>query len=364
MEERQKIIDNILEISDENKNAIEIHEIKLEFSCNKYSSKKNSIYHITLNGKHLSKKSTYGIKYKCLTCEGIHVVGVTQFIRKVNKCSYRCYLCCNRDEEKRMQHSKFLKTYVPQNNIQDTKTLLQLKQESVIIFEECDDDFKEGYFRYHLTVDDYIRISKNLVSLQNGKHMVQNLEFWPIFKTNNQMLFSSVFYDKQNDMIVKAHQPIFKCQNCQNEWRAKTIEKFKNCYKILCHDCSLCNKTFKIRNTKNNVNQIVLYQSRLELKFIEWCNNTNLTVLNGPVLNYMFNDKERKYKVDFQIADILIEIKDDHVWHKNEISSGKWQLKENAAKQEIEKGVYKEYFIITPKNWVYSLNKIKQKLAK
>lgn len=368
MEERMKIIENIIEIKDENSNLLEINDIKLGFSCNKYSSKKNSIYHISLNGKHLSKHYKLSIKYKCVSCANIHIVGVTQFLRKVQKCSHRCFICCNKDEEKRQQHREFFKTSVAlqvTNEIHN-KSLLELRDESLKIFDEYDDEFKDNYFRYHLTTEDYNkRISKCLISLQNGKHIISDdLEFWPIFKTNNQMLFSSVFYDKVNAMIIRINQPILKCENCQSEWRGKTLDKYKNCYKIMCDSCTLCNKTFKIRPAKNNINKQVLYQSKLELKFIEWCNNTNITVNNGPNILYDFEGKQRKYKVVFQISDILIEIKDNYIWHNNQLESGKWQAKEHAVAAEIAAGKYKEYYLITPKNWVYSLNKLKNQLTK
>ena len=365
MDERMRIINSILEITDEYKQPIEISNIKLEFSCNKYSSKKNSIYHITLNSKHLSKRTKYNIKYKCISCERIHVVGTTQFIRKVNKCSYRCYLCCNKDEEKRQVHSEFLKTYVSPTEVihKPQLSLLELKEESLKLFDEYDDDFKDTYFKSHLTENDYNRISKNLISLQNGKHVINNnIEFWSIFKTNNQMLFSSVFYDKNNHMLIRANQPIMRCDNCNEVWRAKTLEKFKNCYKILCHNCTFCNKTFKIRNTKNNINQPILYQSHLELKFIHWCKNNNITVINGPSIPYEFDGKQRKYKVDFQIGNILIEIKDNHIWYKKQMETGLWMAKENAVSEEIKLGKYKEYIMITPKDWICKLKSLLNKI--
>jgi len=348
---RQKIVNKIISITDDNNELLPIENIILEFSCNKYSSKKNSIFHITLNNKHLSKRDKYHIKYKCVTCDATHIVGVTQFLRKVNKCSYRCNLCCNKEETR--DTTQPLK-----------KTLVEQKNDSINLFNEYDDLFKDGYFRNHLTLDDYNRISKNIVSLQNGKYDPSTLEYWPIFKTNNQMLFTSVFYDKANDVIIKANQPIMRCQNCNNVWRAKLLERFKNCHKILCTDCTFCNKTFKLRTTKNNINEQIMYQSQPELKFIRWCNNSNITLRNGPILPYEFENKMHKYKVDFQINNVLIEIKDNHIWHKNQIASGKWQAKEEAIKQELAKGFYKEYFLITPRNWMYSLNKIKNMLNK
>jgi len=38
----------------------------------------------------------------------------------------------------------------------------------------------------------------------------------------------------------------------------------------------------------------------------------------------------------------------------------KWKQKEESVYQEIAKGKYKQYYMITPKTWVYSLNKIKE----
>jgi hypothetical protein len=349
MDERLKILNNIIEITKDNI-PIEIKSIKLEFSCNKYSSKKNSIYHITLNDKHLSKRDTFNIKYKCITCEANHIVGTTQFLRKINKCSYSCGSCCSS-----------LCKGVQQTQIHPL-SLKEQKEESDKLFDEYDDDFKNTYYSYHLTNEDYKRISKNIISLQNGKYKIEDLEYWPVFKTNNQMLFSSVFYDNTNNLIIKANQPILQCDNCNNNWRAKTLEKYKNCHKILCSSCTLCNKTFKIRTTKNCINDIILYQSKLELNFINWCNNNSIIVKNGPSLSYIFQDIERKYKVDFIIKDLLIEIKDNHIWHKNDIKTGKHEAKINAVKEAIKNGNYKEYYLITPDIWVNTLKIIKQQI--
>jgi hypothetical protein len=358
MDERLKIVNNILEITDENKNPLEINDIKLEFSCNKYSSKKNSIYHVILNEKHLSKRNKYNIKYRCVACNTIHIVGTTQFLRKIAKCSHRCNICVNTDENKRQVHSISLKS---RNNVDvplqkpRNLSLQELREESLRAFEEYDDDFKENYYKNHLTDDDYKRISKNIISIQNGKFTLQELEFWSVFKTNNQMLFTSLFYNKANDTIIQANQPILKCDNCIQEWRAKGLGKFKNCYKILCKDCTLCNRTYKIRNTQNCIRECVLYQSQLEYKFISWCNNSGIIVRNGPIIPYDFDGKSRKYRVDFQIDNILIEIKDNHIWQQ-----GIWKAKEDAVKAEIEKAVYEDYYLITPQNWVQSLNKLKK----
>ena len=38
--------------------------------------------------------------------------------------------------------------------------------------------------------------------------------YYPVYRSMNQMLFTSVFYDKVNDSIFKAHQPVLKCDSC------------------------------------------------------------------------------------------------------------------------------------------------------
>jgi hypothetical protein len=270
----------------------------------------------------------------------------------------------NKDEVKRLNHSQYLSTLENKDtkrllNTQPQQPCLSLREhktESDVLFDEYDDDFKDTYYSYHLTDEDYKRVSKNIISLQNGKYKIEDLEYWAVFKTNNQMLFSSVFYDNTNNLIIRANQPILRCDNCCNDWRAKTLEKFKNCHKILCSSCTLCNKTFKIRTTKNCVNDILLYQSKLELNFINWCNNNSIIVKNGPTIPYVFQGIERKYKVDFRINDLLIEIKGN----KNAIKSGK----NDAVKEAIEKGMYKEYYLITPDVLVNTLKTIKQQSGK
>ena len=352
---------------------IVINSIKLEFSTNKYSAKKNSIWHIILNNKNISKKDKYYFKYNCVSCNMSHIVATTQMLRKINKGSIRCDLCKNSDIEKCLTQSLFMKNNMiacPGNIVHvepiiEDKTFLKIKNDSMRIFNSMDDDFKNNYYSFHLTDDDYKRISKNIISFQNGKYTdLDQIEYWSIYNSMNQMNYTSVLYCKKNNLVFKAHQPIMKCDNCMTTWRAKSIERFKNCYKIMCKDCSFVNKTFKIRQSKNINNEMILYQSKLELKFINWCNNNNILLYNGPKLIYNFENKTRTYRVDFLIKftrsshDILIEVKDNHIWHKNDMISGKWNAKEMAVHEAIKKGEYKEYYMITPKNWMEIIDKL------
>jgi hypothetical protein len=364
MEERLKILKNIEKITDDNNINIDITNLKLELSSHKYSSKKNEIWHMILDGKNISRKNKYYFTYKCVSCDAKHIISTTPMIRKIIKCSLRCSMCVNEDEIKRAKQTQ---TW---NNKRENcsliknepiyKNIFDKRDNSINEFNLMDDEYKNKYFAFHLTNEDYTRISKNIISFQNGKFTdLENIEYWPIYNSTNQMNFTHVMYHKKENIIFKPHQPILKCDNCEYNWRAKSIEKFKNDIKIMCKECVCVNKTFIIRKYKNIIKETIMYQSKLELKFIDWCNNNGIIIRNGPKVSYFFNNKERTYKIDFQINKTLIEIKDNHIWHMNDLKSGKWAAKENAAKELIQKGIYNEYKMITPKNWVKELNNLK-----
>jgi hypothetical protein len=370
MSNQNLILSAIIEIRNKkDNNIIKYSKLLPIFVTSKYSSTQENIWQIQMDDNFITKSKDYIIKYKCISCSTIHEVGTTQFLRKFRQESLRCYLCRNKDEEKRLEHSLFCKNNkfqigeITKNPIIE-HTLLDKKNISIQDFEKEDDDYKVKYYIYHLSQEDYNRMKNNIVSFCNGKYKdLSNIEYWDIFKISNQMKYSSIMYDKINKTVFKANQPILRCDVCDNEFRSKSLEAHKNNLKIFCPNCKLCNKTFKIRFSKNINNEKILYQSKLELKFINWCNDNNFIVKNGPSLKYNFKDKERIYKVDFNINNVLVETKDDHIWHLNDIKNGKWAAKVNAVEKEINNKTYKKYYVLTPKNWDQLINKIKQDIV-
>jgi len=359
---QQQTINSIININNKSTNTqIIINNIECKIFTNKYSAKKASIWCLFINGEQIKKKDNLIFSYKCIFCQAQHSIGTTQFLRKLNRNVARCYLCRNHDENKRLIQSKLM----TENNIKNPDELKvhdnfkKIRDLAIIKFNDNDDDFKDNYFSSHLTQDEYQKILKNLKSLGNDKYNdFNNYEYWPIYKSANQMLFTHMFYDKINNIIFKDHQPIIKCDNCNQYWRAKDLKKIKNNIKIFCKDCSLTNKIFKIRRTNNINNDIILYQSKLELKFITWCNNNNILVSNGPKVSYHFNGVDRIYRVDFQINNDLIEFLNHKIQHQNDVKSGKWDEKKKAVDKLIKNNNYNNFYFITPSNWSNILNKL------
>jgi hypothetical protein len=312
---RNNFINNIDYIYDENDKIINFKELTIKFGTNKYSSKKNAIWHLYMvlndNNIRITKRLKYKFHYRCITCNSKHIIGSTQILRKINKLSINCNFCKNGELEKKEKQSISLhKTleYKKVNNCQyiNKKDKIKLSnidkiKESVRYFNEMDDDFKENYFNYNLTIEEFNRIKKNIISFQNGKiSMSDNIEYIPIFRCNNQICFTSMLYDKNNDIIFKTNQPILKCETCNTNWRAKSLERHKNKYIIRCNECSFVCNSFKIRRYHNINKDVVNYQSKLELKFINFCNNNSIIINNGPKIKYNFNNSNRKHTVDLK----------------------------------------------------------------
>lgn len=361
IETREEILNNIIEIKNKKTNElIEIKSRKLVFEKSKYSSKNQEIWHVFINDIKMNKKSEILVTYKCSSCESHITVGTTQYLRKIRGCKASCSNCNLLIHNSKPEHNK--------KNPKNIKTIERLNayeyyEKSISEFEDYPEEFKVNYFKKHLTEEDYNRIKNNIVSFENGKYTdIDNIKFCSIYRVNNQMHFSSMLIDT-NGNIFKANQPLMRCCNCDNIWRAKSIDRFKNQYKIFCKECSLVNNTFKIRPIKNINNKIITYQSKLELKFVEWCNSNNYCVENGPDVEYYFMDKLRKYKVDFKINNILIEIKDYHIWHKQQVECGKWQAKLDAVEKYIIEN-NGTYFFITPNNWVQKIKELQILLNK
>ena len=67
-------------------------------------------------------------------------------------------------------------------------------------------------------------------------------------------------------------------------------------------------------------------------------------------MSYKYFDPGHIYRVDFELPqyNILIEMKDNHCWHKQQVESGKFGAKEAAANEWCTKNSYK-YHVVFPK---------------
>jgi hypothetical protein len=349
----KKLIENIISIEDKNGNIINYQKIDVKLVSSKYSNTKIPIYKLELDDKLISRNNSFIISYKCLECQRENKVSLNNIVRKINKSIWKCRICKEYDELKRNNHSEIMTNpdYVKKEII---KTSLEE-------FNNMDSDFIDKYFLKHLTIDEFEYLKKHIISFNNGNNIL-DMEYIPTFKCNNQTLFTPIFYNSKKDVFEKPIYIMYKCQNCQCEFTNRDLWVQKNRIKILCKDCSFCNDTFKIRTTTNIHGDKIKYQSKFELKFIKFCSDNQILVVNGPKLDYYINNKIRKYIVDYYLPElkILVELKDEHIWHKKQIENGIWKLKlDSVEKYNLENNTI--YLLIFPKNYQHSLKLILQK---
>ena len=325
-----------------------------------YSNTKVPIYKLVISNKPISRNNSYMVLYKCHTCETQQEITLNLFMRKVSKQTTRCSSCKNQDETKCNNQSKFMKenistiiagNYIKQFEKVKSTTLERHLEKSKEDWEKDDEVFKEKYFLYHLTLEDFTRVSSKIVSVGNDKlTSLTDWIYYPTYRIYNQSRYTPMLVHKTDNKVEKPMYIKFRCENCELEYTHRDLEVVKNHFKMLCQTCSLTNKTFCLRKMELKNGQSIIWQSIPEKRFIEWCEENNIPVQNGPKLSYSFQEKQHIYRVDFELPTqkMLIEIKDNHCWHKDQVKSGKFGAKENAAKEWCVVNSY-TYHLLFPK---------------
>ena len=330
------------------------------------NSNTNAIYKIKANNTIINKNNPYMIEYNCIICNKRNIFRLNNIVRKINRNIKRCIQCVNSCPDKiSNQRITLFDTLEKKNDNNIINKSIDIDKEQQYIdysnneFNEEDSDFQDMYFSKHLTNEDFNRIKDKIISFQNDKFTnLQNFIYISNARIGNGTKYNPRLYDINHKVFEKPIYVKFKCENCENDFIHRDLYIVKNKYKILCRYCSLCNNTFKIRTFHNILNEQITYQSKLELNFIKKMNNLNILIRNGPKINYSFNSKNRKYIVDFYIPCIntLIELKDNHIWHKEQIDNGIWKAKMDKVKELLTNNTYDNYLLIYPKNLMKNID--------
>ena len=356
-----KYFKSIVSIRDKKDNLnVPLNTCLIQKISSTFSNTKIPIYKLLIDNKPISRNNSYLVLYTCQICSIQSEITLNLFMRKVNKDTKCCESCRNNNEEKCKIQSQFMKENIHKIRSGDyIKEVIKVKNYSL---EEHlkkskedwnleDESFKEHYFMKHLSDEDYTRISPRIISISNDK--IQSLNEWiyfPTYRVYNQTRFTPMLVHKTENRTEKPNYIKFKCDNCEGEYIHRDIELVKNHLKLLCQQCSLVNKKFHLRKKILKDGTSILWQSVPERRFIEWCEENKITIKNGPTVLYFFKEKQHKYRVDFELPDkkMLIEIKDNHCWHNEQVKTGKFRAKELSAIEWCKPHNY-NYHVIFPK---------------
>lgn len=363
--EINKLKSNICSILDKKDNSyVDLNTLTIDNIVHKYSNTKVPLYRFIINDCIIKKNNHYMVNYKCLHCDREVSCALNNITRKINRGITKCRTCKELDEHKRLTQSIFMSNGGKSSKKKVEKPSIYEKiQSDILAFEDMDDDWKDNYFRRHMTSEEFEYIKPKIKSIQRGR--IQNIdtfEYCPIVSISNQTRFNPYLYDREKDCIEKITDIEVTCDSCKSSFQTKNLVSHKNKLKCLCRDCNLTNNVFKIRTYHNVSNEPILYQSKFELKFIRYCNEHKIKITNGPKIPYIWNEKTRVYRVDFYIPklNILIEIKDNHIWYKEQITTGKWGAKLDGVHNYTQANG-SEFMIIFPKNYVNLTKKLFKK---
>jgi hypothetical protein len=343
------------------------NNVILKNDISKYSSSKEPSFKLEIDGLRVKKDDK--VTYECPKCHIESTIGAGRFLSK--KSEY-CYKCKEQNPEKRKTHSDYIKRsyseykkVIPLAKKEKIKfdNIDELSKYSIKLFNDESDDFKKKYYERTPSLDDFNNIKDNIISISNIEIMNKDLKYYPIIKNTNQMKYSpKVLIDNK---LVLLSNCKFVCSLCDEIFVGRNIKK-KSKSKLMCTSCSFSNKTFSFKTFKNIDNEKVVYQSIPELNLLKYCNKNNILVKNGPNIKYEFNG-DKIYKVDFEIPKLktLVEIKDNHIWHKRQVESGKWEAKESSARKWCRDKNYEYYLIFKTIDIINIIdNRINEKFIK
>jgi hypothetical protein len=343
----------ILRIFDSITNTeLNIDDVTISSVMNKYSNTGIPVWRFFNNGVPITRNNKYKAETKCFNCGKSSISALNNIGRKLNKNIRKCVHCTNSDIERISKQKQSLidgSVSREEKNV-DIPTFIKDNERN---FYNFDSDYTDNYFKRHLTSEEFERIRGYMIDYQNGTKNINDITYCPIVKVSNQTIFCPKFYDKVTNTLEKCIYIKYKCQNCSLEFINRDLNIQKNKWKIICQECNLTNNLFKIRTYKNCSGDTILYQSKFELKFIRFCNDHKIVVKNGPKISYVWNGRPHTYRIDFYIPKLklLVEIKDNHCWHKDNISSGKWASKLNGV-NDFTNDSGDTFICIFPKEYV------------
>lgn len=325
----------------------------------KYSNTKEPIIKMVINKKPISRNNSYLVTFTCQSCNTTREITLNLFIRRISNNTTKCFCCMNSDQEKCAKQSEFMKENISKICTGDYVKNQKIKEKSLSDFLEFskeewnkeDIEFTNHYNFVHLSEKEFINILSKIKGIANSK--IVNLEGWiyfPYYRVFNQTRYTPMLINLKDNIIEKPQYITFECENCGNSFTHRDLEIVKNKLKLFCQTCTLTNRTFRLRSyvTKNGTK--ILWQSNPEKRFIVWCEEQSIEIKNGPTIQYKFQDKVHSYRVDFELPLLkkLIEIKDNHCWHQQQLASGKFGAKETAAKEWCTQNGY-TFSLVFPK---------------
>lgn len=294
----------------------------------KYSSIHKPKLTLFLDGKPYSSRNKFYITYKC-SCGAVSTILLCKFLLKEKLSCKKC----SQTEELKQWHGEVIRN-IKRGIGYISKDKKKTKFKRNYDFEKETNEFKEDYYRNNLTANEYEVAIKYIWSIDGieikGKDVIflEHENGVNGKKYRQMVLIDGVKHPFKNIYL--------KCPLCDKIFHiSRMIKERIKSHNFDCKKCCFNNRVFPIRKYRDGLT----YQGNLELDFIKKCDQNGLNVQDGAEITYDYGGRKAIYKVDFYLPSykLQVETKDNHIWHREQVKNGKWQAKENAAKEYCTK---------------------------
>lgn len=326
----------------ETKEGEEVKFSKLEFKIEKRKNSSKDAIVLYLDDRAFSnyEMKTYKIYYRC-RCGRLNKILLQKYKFKLK---LWCQHCCQDPKFEDRFYANILDKEKKEKSLY--KRVKNNRPKNIL---ECTENFQNNYYNSHLTEEEFFEHLNDVYELNgvilngNIRKNIKYIYAYPI--NNNQFKFTSKISFDNGKTFETLKTIKLKCYICGKIFnihiqhlRDKEINKPK------CKKCSFSNKLFAIKKFNSEVS----YQSNLEKRFIEFCLNNDIKILNGFKISYNFQNKDRTYVTDFFLPELkrVIELKGSNHFYKKDLQEGKIEAKNKAANNFCKKHGFQFDFIL------------------
>lgn len=293
----------------------------------------NLHFHFVYQDQIIKRDNNYQVNFNCITCNRENIVGINNFVKKIEKQTTKCFNCSN--------------------DYNDKSLVSKIELDEEYFHNVLDYKNKQIFCKKMMRPDQFEKIRHQIKAVNNNKYTdINNMVYIPYYRpTESKTHYESCLYDKSLDIVLRATNITLECRHCKHNFITDNIKSYRNKKTIYCTMCDVNYGPTKNKYECNILGNNVAYKTKMQHKFIKYCNNNEIVCENGPS-GIKLPSISDQVSIQFIIAPFCIDV----------VGNKEYQTKESVKTIELKEYCNSnnyEYVIIHPKNYVKYTRKFK-----
>lgn len=236
------------------------------------SNKKH--FHLVYDGEKIRRKNNYIVSFNCMSCNRENIVNLNNFARKIEKNNKSCFNCDHNDNNNNNNIGNINKfKSIDDKIINDKTAYFEMPLRKRLLYENK-----------LMTPSHFENIKRYIISYNNDKFSdIDYTMYVPYYRpTESTKYFEPCFFDRNSDIVSRAINIKMWCHHCKHHFKIDSIRNVKKQFPIYCKMCEIKFGNIKPKFECNIVGQNVMFKTKMQHKFIKYCNNNEIVVFNGP----------------------------------------------------------------------------------